>query len=407
MVKHKWHSSNHPGVRYREHPTRKHGISKDRYFVIRFQADGCRKEERLGWASEGWTAEKAAIELAGLKKAHITGEGATSLKEKREIEKKRRLEAEQKKARENQERISFGFYFENTYLPIAKTSKKRGTIACEKIYYNKWINPVLGDKPFNGIVPLQIEKIKQNLIKARKKPRTIEYIIAIIRQIWNMARRDGLIDRESPTKAVKIPKINNERQRFLSHDEAHLLLEHVRSRSFQTYQLCLISLNCGLRANEIFNLKWQQIDLDKGIIFVDGKGDKSRYAFMTERVKQMFSEMLKGAPNELVFQSRTKEKIQRVSNAFARSVSDLKLNEGVTDERMKVVFHTLRHTFASWLAQNGENLYVIQKLMGHASFSMVQRYSHLSENALQAAVKRLEAPETKKENGNSSVVALR
>ena len=136
----------------------------------------------------------------------------------------------------------------------------------------------------------------------------------------------------------------------------------------------MVSLDCGLRASEIFNLRWQQIDLNKGTIFVDGKGDKSRYAFMTESVRNMFSEMLKGAPNELVFQNRTGGKIRRISNLYNRSVSDLGLNDGVKDSRQKVVFHSLRHTFASWLAQNGENLYLIQKLMGHARFSMVQRF---------------------------------
>jgi site-specific recombinase XerD len=64
----------------------------------------------------------------------------------------------------------------------------------------------------------------------------------------------------------------------------------------------------------------------------------------------------------------------------------------VTDPRQKVVFHTLRHTFASWLVETGTDLYVVQKLMGHASFEMVQRYSHLGENALQAAVRRLDSP---------------
>ena len=235
LMKYKWHSTNHPGVRYREHPTRKHGINKDRYFVIRFQFDGQRREERLGWASEGWTSEKASIELASLKKAKITGEGATSLKEKREIENQRRQEEERQKERKKNESTIFSHYFDDSYLPVAESNKKKISIASEKIYFEKWIKPVLGKKPFKDIFPIHIEKIKQNLIQAKKKPRTIEYVFAIIRQIWNMARRDGLIDHDSPTKSVKRPRINNERQRFLSHDEARLLLEHIRERSFQTY----------------------------------------------------------------------------------------------------------------------------------------------------------------------------
>lgn len=52
-----------------EHPTRKHGIQKDKYFVIRYQHQGKRKEKGFGWASDNWTVEKAAFELALLKKA--------------------------------------------------------------------------------------------------------------------------------------------------------------------------------------------------------------------------------------------------------------------------------------------------------------------------------------------------
>ena len=78
-----WISTNFPGVRYYKHPTRKHGVKYDRYFAIRYQRGGNRKEEGVGWSSEGWTAEKAFKELAELKEAYKKGEGETSLAEKR------------------------------------------------------------------------------------------------------------------------------------------------------------------------------------------------------------------------------------------------------------------------------------------------------------------------------------
>ena len=65
----KWKKTKYPGVRYYEHATRKHGIRKDRYYAIRYQKEGKRKEEGLGWASKGWTAEEANVELSELKKA--------------------------------------------------------------------------------------------------------------------------------------------------------------------------------------------------------------------------------------------------------------------------------------------------------------------------------------------------
>jgi hypothetical protein len=57
------------GVRYRKHPTRKHRLRPDRYFAIRYQKDGRRREVGLGWASEKWTPDKAALTLAELRSA--------------------------------------------------------------------------------------------------------------------------------------------------------------------------------------------------------------------------------------------------------------------------------------------------------------------------------------------------
>jgi len=387
----KYVKSKHLGVRYKEHPTRKHGVNPDRYFVIRYQLNGKTKQEGVGWASDKWTEGRVIELLTELKKNIRTGEGPRTLAEKRELENSRREKEQQSKEKQEREAITFGQYFTETYLPTARLTKKQGTCKSEEIYFNGWIRPVIGDNPFKNIMPLQIEKLKQNLLKAGRSPRTVEYIFAIVRQVWNMAARDGLVDRKCPTAEVKKPKISNNRQRFLSREEADKLLDDVKDRSKQTYQFCLVSLHCGLRAGEIFNLRWIDINLDDGTIFIaDGKGEKYRYAYMTGKIKDMFSAMNRGKPEEFVFKNRKGGKVERLSNCFQRSVKHLGLNAGVTDSRQKVVFHTLRHTFASWLVENGTDLYIVQKLMGHASFAMVQRYSHLGESTLQAAVKRLD-----------------
>ena len=92
----------------------------------------------------------------------------------------------------------------------------------------------------------------------------------------------------------------------------------------------------------------------------------------------------------MVLTTRKGKMIKEISNAFGRTVKDLGLNNGVEDQRYKVVFHTLRHTFASWLVEDGTDLYAVQKLMGHSTISMTERYAHLSNGTLQNAVKRLE-----------------
>jgi integrase len=87
---------------------------------------------------------------------------------------------------------------------------------------------------------------------------------------------------------------------------------------------------------------------------------------------------------------KIKEQVDRISKTFNRVVDALNLNKDITDARQKVVYHTLRHTYASWLAQDGVNLFTIKELLGHSQISMAERYSHLQPGTFQSAVKVLE-----------------
>lgn len=69
----------------------------------------------------------------------------------------------------------------------------------------------------------------------------------------------------------------------------------------------------------------------------------------------------------------------------------MKLNEGIDDPRLEICFHSCRHSYASWMIENGADLYTVQKLLGHKTNVMTQRYAHLSENRLSEAAKALGA----------------
>lgn len=395
----KWQKTKHPGVRFYEHEIRKHGIQKDKYFAIRYQRDGKRREEGLGWSSEGWNAEKVAIELAELKKANTLGTGPSTLKEKRTLAKKKKESERLQKENEEKENISFGNYFQNTYFPVAKDSKKPGSFLKEEQHFRLWIKPVLGNRPFKTIKPIHIEKIKKNISSEGRSPRTVQYVFATIRQVWNRARADGLVFDDSPTKKVKIPRIDNKRIRFLSQDEAEALLENLSIRNMQTHDMSLLSLDTGMRAAEIFALTWGNVDTERGIISVfDAKGG-SRFSYMTERVKKMFLRRGPKGRERLVFTDKKGGILKEMPQTFRTAVKALRFNEHIPDRRERVVFHTLRHTFASWLVEAGEDIYVVKKLMGHASISMTERYSHLSPGTLRNAIQKLEKQNERKKTG--------
>ena len=287
---------------------------------------------------------------------------------------------------------TFNDFFESKYLPYAKQNKK--SYNREETLYRLWIKPVIGNKQLNKISPFDIEKLKKQMAEADKAPRTIQYALAVIRHIINKAKDWGYFLGDNPIRKVKMPTINNRRIRFLTREEANTLLNELKKRSKQTYEMAYLSLYTGMRFGEIASLIWQDIDFENDKINIkDPKNATSRVAYLTEKPKKLLLEKKERekpqSSSELVFKDAKGKKINKISHSFHRVVKALGLNDGVTDPRDKVVFHTLRHTFASWLAIQGTPIYTIKELMGHKTLAMTERYSHLAPNTKQEAVKKV------------------
>lgn len=396
-------NTNYPGVRYREHPTRKHGLKPDWYFTIRYQKDGKRHEEGLGWASQGWSAARASEVLSELKKAQRLGEGSQTLSERREL---KRAEVKAKKAHQAAVERDFFTFGElaKQYLQWAKDNKK--SYSEDEQRYRTHLAGPLGDKPLKSITVLDLERLKRNL-KEKLSPATVKHCLVLVRQMFNKAAMWGIYDGPNPVKGIKLPSLDNKRTRFLSHEEAHALLEELKKRSLQVHDQALVSLYSGLRFGEIASLRWNDIDFESGIIQVrDGKAG-SRQAYMTDSVKAMFQarKLERAQPGDLIFKSRKGVKQEHISQAFRRAVASLGLNEGKTDTRDKVVFHSLRHSFASWLAIQGTPLLTIKECLGHKTLAMTERYSHLAPDCKRDAVNQLEAAINKQ--NISKVVTLK
>ena len=388
----KWMKTNFPGVRYREHETRKHGVKKDQYFTIRYKLNGRGKEEGLGWSSEGWTASKAYGRLLELKENKKVGEGPQTLKEKRDLQSAMREQAAAEQEQRERDSITFSQVFTEQYMPVALQNKTKATMTAENCLFKLWIEPVIGKLPLKDISPLHLERIKKNMSSEGKSPRYTHYALAVVRQVFNFSKVIIGYEGACPVAKVKKPKYDNQRQRFLTHEEADLLLNALRLRSIDVYHMALLSLHCGLRAGETFSLQWADVDINRGIITLrNTKNSSTRHSLMTEAVRAMFAERGPGERDALVFPSTRGTLITSISKTFELVVEELKLNEGVTDPRHKVVWHSLRHTYASWLVQNGVSLYVVQKMLGHLRISQTERYSHLHQDTIIDALKVFEA----------------
>jgi integrase len=357
----------YPGVYRRESQERKLNGKPDLCFDITFKLDGKKIWEKTGWLSEGYS-EKLASD--------IRAERIRSIRHGLELPRQ-------------QAKVPILNDVWAKYETWAKANKRaRDDIS----RYNNHIRERFGNKRLNEISAFDLERFKSELLKEGLAPATVKHCLVLIRQVYNKAFTWNLYKGGNPVKGVKMPVIQNQRQRFLSHTEATTLLKVLSAMQTPTlHDMALLSLHTGLRAGEIFSLRGYDLDFQNDLIRItDPKNKTTRYADMTGTVKDMFENRKPDKPEGFVFPDRNGKQIQNVSKTFREVIKELKFNEGVTDRRQRVTFHSLRHTFASWLALQGESLITIRDMLGHKTTAMTERYSHLIADHKKKAAVRLE-----------------
>lgn len=374
------HATKQRGVYEREYMGRDHNKKSDIAYDITYRHGGRKIWEKVGLKSEGYTPKLAADILSERIRSKRHGE---------------ELPHEKKAA------VRFKTLAEK-YLKWSSENKNRAGIE-DKSRYERHLKKRFDEKRLDEIVPLDLERLKKEMLKAGKSPKTVGHCLGLLRAMYNKASDWSLYDGPNPVKKVKMPTVRNARDRFLSVAEVNLLLkelkrnywnkkEHSELKNLQLHDMAIISLHTGARASEIFGLTGNDIDFDHDLITLrDTKNKETRYSPMTKEVKDILRRRLPEERGGLIFSDNKGRRIREVSNAFSRAVERVGLNTGVTDPRQKVVFHSLRHSFASWLAIQGTPLYTIAKLMGHKSISMSERYSHLSPDHKKDAVNGIEA----------------
>lgn len=384
------------GVRYYEHEARKLKNGRmDRYFAIRhYVAPKKQIEEGIGWASEGWTVDKAQGLLAKLKEAHRTGIGPQSLAEMRQTNTKRR--AAEAQAADN---ITLGDFFDNYYLPEAK--KRKRTWHTDRGRFDKGIRPMLGAYPVRGVTKVHIEEVLQAVREGGATESTALQYMAVLRQLFNLAKLttvDGgplWTEPVTPVSHVRLPKSLVKRERYLTYDEADILIDALRLEHHTVADIAELSLNTGLRFGELLRLKWSDINFNSKTLTVRDEDmrkpgghvplNKNALTVLRARTKVRFKDEQRIFPEHEV--GKDGFPMRRI---FGEVVEECGLNNNSVGVRDKVVFHSLRHTFASWLAISGKaDIYRIKTLMRHKTIKMTERYAHLLPDATREAVENL------------------
>ncbi len=380
------------GIRYWEHESRKHGLRPDRYWCIRYKLNGRDISEAVGWWSRGASQAKCEAILGELRRNHRSGLGPQTLREMVAAVGCGECGAAAGETAGSKS-VTLAEYWEK-YLEYLKTFLNRQRLSGMSTDKRKWLTP-LDEMPLASITADDLERlVVAPMLQAGKSPNTIEQILGIFSAMWNRAKHEGLIEGKNPKSRVRRPKEDGRRDRFLTQAEAARLLEALKE-SVATHDAALLSLFSGLRSGECLRLTWADVDFDNGTLFVkDTKNKHNRHAYMTEEIREMLTRryQYRSLTTDKVFTwRRGGESYAQLRIYFNAAVKALGLNEGIDDRRQRVVFHSLRHTFASWLVQKGTPLYTVSKLMGHKNTRHTERYAHLAPDTQRAAALRLES----------------
>ena len=179
----------------------------------------------------------------------------------------------------------------------------------------------------------------------------------------------------NPVSKIKKLKEPIGRVRFLSDEERVALLSACKRAPYQhLYLIVVLALSTGARRSEIMNLRWPDIDFNRGQIVLHKTKNKERRVLpLTHHALDLMKahQKVRRIDSDFVFPSQRGDKPYEIKRSWEGAVEEAEIED--------FRFHDLRHSAASYLAMNGATLAEIAEILGHKTLQMVKRYAHLSE----------------------------
>ena len=281
-------------------------------------------------------------------------------------------------------------YFTELYLPYIRSYKK--TFDHDRYTYFKNLHPFFGSFTLNEISARDVDRwIAEQSAQGYANSTIIKHLV-LLKRMMRVAVRWELIANDNAVNNHRKILLGDLRQRFLTPQKITALIRecYKSHHPFLGYVVELLILT-GARCGEIRLAKWSHIDMEESALIVPvSKTGKRRVIYLSERSKNVIvairdkSEAL-GLPATHNSYLVKNPKTGKPYNDFQVSFSRARVAVGINDVRI----NDLRHTYASLLIQNGVSLYEVQKLLGHSSLNMTQRYAHLNPNSLKQIVNNL------------------
>ncbi|MHB8853119.1 MAG: tyrosine-type recombinase/integrase [Ignavibacteriaceae bacterium] len=286
---------------------------------------------------------------------------------------------------ESKEAVTLRVFMEEYKLLIQQNRSKNyfNSVVISFDHLIKYFKP---QRAINSISLRDAESFITQLQQNIKKGYPVYY--RTLKAAFNKAKDWGYV-KENYFTRIKLPRRQKLAPAFINNDQLTTINSKIDNEIVR--DVVVIGFYTGMRLNEIVNLKWKNVNLTTRTITVGDeefvtKGKNQRFIPISDEALQIFLKIQKSIFTnkkiyEYVFCKNNGDKFtgDYFSKRFKRACNAAGMDKGIH-------FHSLRHSFASNLAQQSVSLYVIKELLGHSSISTTEIYSHLNLDTLREAI---------------------
>ncbi|MFW5889579.1 MAG: site-specific tyrosine recombinase XerD [Bacillota bacterium] len=290
------------------------------------------------------------------------------------------------------------------YLKITKNLSKNTISSYERDLKNyiKFIDKNYKLKDPNRIKKEYVNNYTKSLLRKGSSNSTITRNLSSIRSFHRYLTNENIVDQDISRK-IRKPKTKKSLPTVLNFSEVEKIinLTYLNDDNLSIRNRALIELayGSGLRVSELLNLHISDLHLNKGLINIIGKGNKERIIPLNENAILALQDYIVNSRANLNPKNANILFVNKFGNALSR-VGFFKLIKKLANEAAitkKVSPHTLRHSFATHLLENGANLRTVQELLGHEDILTTENYTHVSKKHLRKIYNEAHPRANKKE----------
>lgn len=289
------------------------------------------------------------------------------------------------------------------YLEYLEIEKNKSQKTLEN--YGRYLDRFLGFAKIDNISQLSEELIRKyrlylnRLQDAKGKPLkkvTQNYHVIALRTFLKYLAKTGV--KTVPAERVELGKQEDREVTFLQPDELERLFNAPRGTELDTLRdkaILTTLFSTGMRVSELCSLNRDEIDLKRGELSVRGKGSKIRLVFLSDETRKNIRDYISKRPDvdEALFIRIPKTKtfakdsdLRLTPRSIQRIIKKYSIKAGIVGK--KISPHTLRHSFATDLLRNGADIRSVQAMLGHASVTTTQIYTHVTDKQLREVHQR-------------------